>query len=85
MTRPALSQVEQAILEILDSDPGEEVRGRDLRSRLRSRGFRRTAPALVFTLLRLEDKGLVACREEVRDVGGVEIRERYYRKYPNAF
>jgi hypothetical protein len=29
-------------------------------------------------MMSLEDKGLVTCREEVRVVDGVEIRERYY-------
>jgi hypothetical protein len=78
VTAPALSRVEQAVLGILESCPGEEVSGRDLRGLLRIRGFRRSAPALVFTLLGLEDKGLVTCREEVRVVEGVEIRDRYY-------
>ena len=44
------------------------ILGGDLRGLLRSRGFRRSAPALVFTMLSLEDKGLVTCREEVRVV-----------------
>ena len=78
MNAPALSKVEQAILDILASFPGEEVLGRDLRGYLRSRGFRRSAPALIFTMMSLEDKGLVTCREDVRCVDGVEIRERYY-------
>jgi hypothetical protein len=74
-----LSLGEQAILDILAHFPGEEVLGRDLRGLLRSRGFRRSAPALVFTMMSLEDKGLVTCREEVRVIDGVEINERYYR------
>jgi repressor of nif and glnA expression len=76
---PVLTKVEQAILEILESHDGEEIDGRDLRGLLRRRGFRRSAPALVFTMMSLEDKGLVACREEVRDGDGVEVRDRYYR------
>jgi hypothetical protein len=76
---PALSHVERAILDILGCSPEEEVQGRDLRGLLRSRGFRRSAPALIFTMLNLEDKGMVRCREEVRVVDGVEIRDRYYR------
>lgn len=79
MTTPALSKVEQAILEILDCFPEEEIPGWDLRGLLSSRGFRRTAPSLVFTMMGLEDKGLVACREEVRVVGGVEVRDRYWQ------
>ncbi len=75
---PALSPVEQAILALLDHYPGEEVPGRSLRGLLRGLGFRRTAPAFYFTMMRLEDKGLVACREEVRVVGGVAVTDRYY-------
>jgi hypothetical protein len=78
VTTPALSMIEQAILDILAGCPGGDVPGRDLRGMLRSRGFRRSAPALVFTMMSLEDKGLVTCREEVYVVDGVEIRERYY-------
>jgi hypothetical protein len=44
-----------------------------------SRGFRRSAPALVFTMMNLADKGLAACREEIRVVDGVEVKDRYYR------
>jgi hypothetical protein len=70
--------VEQAILDILTGFPDAEVSGRELRGLLRGRGFRRSAPALVFTMLGLADKGLVVCREEVRVIGGVEFTERYY-------
>src|SRR4051812_38366086 len=79
-TMPALSPVEQAILALLDRYSGDEVSGRSLRSLLRGRGFRRTAPAFYFTMMRLEDKGLVLCREEVRVVEGLEVRDRYYRR-----
>jgi hypothetical protein len=78
VTAPALSKAEQAILDILAGYPGDEISGRDLRGQLRRRGFRRSAPALVFTMMSLEDKGLVTCREEVRILEGLEIRERYY-------
>lgn len=74
-----LTQVEHAILAILANEPGVDIDGRVLRGLLRNRGFRRSAPAFVFTMMSLEDKGLVASQEEVRDVGGVEIRDRYYR------
>lgn len=84
MTTPALSKVEQVILDLLASYPGDEILGRDLRGLLRSRGFRRSAPALVFTMMSLEDKGLVTCREEARVIDGVELRERYYRVVPWA-
>ena len=74
----ALAKVEQAILEMLASQSGEEVHGRDLRGMLTSRGFRRSAPALVFTMMSLVDKGFITCREEVRVVDGVEVRKPYY-------
>jgi repressor of nif and glnA expression len=75
--------VEQAILDILEAYPGG-VSGRELRARLRSRGFRRTAPALVFTMMRLEDKGLVRCFEDIREADGIELRERFYSKNDDA-
>jgi len=78
MNASALTGVERTILDILARFPGEEVPGCDLRGLLRSRGFRRSAPALVFTMMSLEDKGLVSCREEVRVVEGVDVRDRYY-------
>jgi hypothetical protein len=79
VTASPLTKIEQAILQILNIDPRHEIFGRDMRSMLRSRGFRRSAPALVFTMLSLEDKGLVDCREETRIVNGVTIKDRYYR------
>jgi hypothetical protein len=71
--------VEHAILGLLASYPGEWVPGRQLRTLLSNQGFRRSAPAFVFTMMGLEDKGLIDCREEVGVVDGVEIRDRYYR------
>jgi hypothetical protein len=82
VTAPALTRVEQAILDILAHFPGEEVQGRDLRRLLQQRGFRRSAPAFVFTMMRLEDKGWISCREETRNVDGVENRERFYGLFP---
>lgn len=73
-----LTKVEVAILEILDGFDGEEVPGRELRGLLQSWGFRRSAPAFVFTMMNLEDKGLVTCREEARIVDGLEVRDRFY-------
>jgi hypothetical protein len=73
----ALTRIEHAILGLLAS--GEEVSGRELRGWLTHRGFRRSAPAFVFTMMALADKGLVECREEVSMMDGVEIRDRYYR------
>jgi hypothetical protein len=75
----ALTKVEQAILELLANYPGEEVSARDLRGLLSNRGFRRSAPAFVFTMMKLADKGLIECREEVSVIDGVEVRDRYYR------
>jgi hypothetical protein len=78
MTAPALARVEVAILEILEHYPGDEIPGRELRGLLSRRGFRRSASAFVFTMMSLEDKGLVTCREDVGLADGVETRERYY-------
>jgi hypothetical protein len=75
---PALTRVEGALVEILASYRGEEIREREPRGLLKRRGFRRSAPAFVFTMMGLGDKGLVACRDEVNFPDGVEIRERYY-------
>jgi hypothetical protein len=82
VTAPALSWVERAILSILDGCPEDEVSGRDLRSVLRRHGFRRTAPAFYFTMMGLEDKGLVTCREEIRRVDGMAVKDRYYQRRP---
>jgi hypothetical protein len=30
-------------------------------------------------MMNLEDKGLIACREEIQVMDGLEIRDRYYR------
>jgi hypothetical protein len=79
MTRAALTRAEQAILDVLLRSSDEEIPARELRGLLQNRGFRRTAPSLVFTMMRLQDKGLVTCREEVRSLDGVEWTERYYR------
>ena len=78
MIEPTFTLIEQAILQILDRC-SRDVSGRELRSLLRGRGFRRSAPALVFTMQRLEDKGAVVCREETKAVDGVKITDGYYR------
>jgi hypothetical protein len=44
-----------------------------------NRGFRRPAPAFVFTMMAVEGKGLVSCRENVSELDGVEARDRYHR------
>ena len=75
----ALTKVEQVILDLLASYPGEEVSGRELRGLVSNRGFRRSAPAFVFTMMALVDKGLVSCRLEVSVIDGVEIQDRYYQ------
>jgi hypothetical protein len=73
-----LNKVEQAILEILAEFEGAEVVGQDLRTLLQNRGFRRSAPSFVFTMMSLADKGLVVCREDARMVDGLEIKDRFY-------
>jgi hypothetical protein len=74
-----LTNVEQVILDLLARYPGEEVSGRALRGLLSNRGFRRSAPAFVFTMMNLADKGLIKCREKVMVIDGVEVRDRYCR------
>ncbi len=76
---PALSTVERAILDVLANYPSQEIPERELRGLVSNRGFRRSAPAFVFTMMNLADKRLVECREEVSVLDGVEIRDRYYR------
>jgi hypothetical protein len=76
---PAVTAVEQAILDILASYPGQEVSGKTLRRLLSNRGFRRSAPAFIFTMMALADKGLIKCHEEVIVIGGLEARDRYYQ------
>jgi hypothetical protein len=75
----SLSKIEQAILDILSDFPGYEVSGKDLRTLVQNRGFRRSAPAFVFTMENLMEKGLVACREEVRTTDAGLVRDRFYR------
>jgi hypothetical protein len=75
----SLTKVEQAVLGVLASYAGEEVSGRELRGLLSNRGYRRSAPAFVFTMMNLADKGLIECRDEVMMIDGVEVRDRYYR------
>jgi uncharacterized protein (DUF983 family) len=74
-----LAPIERTILAILIDDPNEDVSSRDLRYQLRHRGFDRTAPSLVFTMMRLEDRGLVASREVTSYQDGVQSMSRYYR------
>jgi uncharacterized protein (DUF983 family) len=74
-----LAPMERTILAILIDDPNEDVSSRDLRYQLRRRGFDRTAPSLVFTMMRLEDRGLVASREVTNYQDGVQSTFRYYR------
>jgi hypothetical protein len=75
----ALSKVEIAILSLLGRFHGQEASGRELRGLLSNCGFCRSAPAFVFTMMNLEDKGLIECREEVNIIDGVEVRDRYYQ------
>jgi hypothetical protein len=34
-------------------------------------------------MMNLEDKGVVECQEEVRTIGHIEFKERYYRLRQN--
>jgi hypothetical protein len=77
-----LTRVEVAILEILEHYRGRDILERELRGLLQKRGFRRSAPAFVFTMMSLQDKRLVKCQEEVRLVEGREIKERFYSPSP---
>ena len=76
---PTLTLIEQAILDILTDFPGYEVLEQELRTLVRNRGFRRSAPAFVFTMENLVDKGLVVCRQEVRMTDMAEVRDRFYQ------
>jgi len=78
VTALTLTKVEVVILAILEHYQGDEILGQELRRLLSRRGFRRYAPAFIFTMMSLEDKGLGRCREEVRYANGLEIKERYY-------
>jgi hypothetical protein len=80
----SLSRIEQAILDILEFYPNQELLGQDLRGLLQRCGFRRSAPAFVFTMMRLADKGLVVCREEVIVIRGLTVRDRFYTLCRNA-
>jgi hypothetical protein len=74
-----LTKLERAILDLLAGYGGEEVSGRELRGLLSNRGFRRSAPAFVFTMMALADKRLIECREEASVIDGMEVRDRHYR------
>jgi hypothetical protein len=76
---PTLTKIEQTILDILSDFPGYEVSGQDLRTLVQNRGFRRSAPAFVFTMQNLVEKGLVTYRENVRMTDVAEIRDRFYK------
>jgi hypothetical protein len=74
-----LTRIEQTILDILSDFPDHEVSGQDLRTLVQNRGFRRSAPAFVFTMQNLVDKGLVTSREEVRKTDIAVARDRFYQ------
>lgn len=74
-----LTKIERTILDILSDFPDHEVSGKDLRTLVENRGFRRSAPAFVFTMEHLVDKGLVASREEIRMTDLAEVRDRFYQ------
>jgi len=74
-----LTKIEHTILDILSDFPDHEISGQDLRTLMQNRGFRRSAPAFVFTMQNLVEKGLVSCREEVRQTDMAEVCDRFYR------
>ena len=74
-----LAKIEQTILDILSDFPDYEMSAQDLRTLVQNRGFRRSAPAFIFTMQNLVEKGLVACRENVRRTDLAVVRNRYYR------
>jgi hypothetical protein len=74
-----LTKIERTILDILSDLPDYEVSGKDLRTLVQNRGFRRSAPAFVFTMENLVEKGLVACREKVRMTDMALVRDRFYQ------
>jgi hypothetical protein len=74
-----LTKIEQAILDILSDFPDYEISAQELRTLVQNRGFRRSAPAFVFTIENLVDKGLVVCRQEVRMTDMAEVRDRFYQ------
>jgi hypothetical protein len=74
-----LTKIEQTILDILTDFPSYEVSEKDLRTLVQNRGFRRSAPAFVFTMMNLVEKGLVVCREEVRVTEMAHVRDRFYK------
>jgi len=78
-TMSTLTRIEQTILDILSDFPGYEASEKDLRTLVQNRGFRRSAPAFVFTMMNLVEKGLVACREEVRITEMARVRDRFYK------
>jgi hypothetical protein len=74
-----LTKIEQAILDILTDLPGYEVSEKDLRTLVQNRGFCRSAPAFIFTMMNLVEKGRVVCREEVRVTEMAHVRDRFYK------
>jgi len=73
------TKIELTILDILSDFPDYEVSGQDLRTLVQNRGFRRSAPAFVFTMQNLVEKGLVAYRETVRMTEMAVVRDRFYQ------
>ncbi len=76
MALPRVSHLQFLVLGILLS---EELRGRDLRSRLVEFGVRKSGPAFYQLMARLEDANFVRGRYEQEIVEGQIIRERCYK------
>ena len=76
MSLPRLSHLQFLVLGILLN---EELRGRDLRSRLAEFGVRKSGPAFYQLMARLEDANFLTGRYEQEIVEGQIIRERCYK------
>jgi hypothetical protein len=79
MAMSTLTKIEETILDLLSDFPDHEISQQDLRTLVQNQGFRRSAPAFVFTMENLVSKGRVICREEVRMTDLAEVRRRFYQ------
>ena len=76
MGLPKLSHLQFLVLGILR---GGELRGRDIRERLKDFGVRKSGPAFYQLMARLEDSSFVRGRYEQEIVKSQMIRERCYK------
>ena len=76
---PTLTHLQFLVIGLLLETPSS---GRDLRSRLRAHGARKSGPAFYQLMARLEESGVVDGRYEQVIVDGQPVRERHYRVAP---